>query len=218
MTLTEVRFIGDVHGRYNPYEKIIQSCSHSIQVGDMGVGFFSVKQGEIKKSKNPSFDKMSKGWHKFIRGNHDNPQHCLNHPHCLEDGGVYELGDSRVYTLGGAVSIDRAYRTEGLDWWPDEELPQNRLDIEVELYKEIKPDVVVTHDCPESIARQVMDILNIYDKDKFPSRTRLALDQMLFHHQPRHWIFGHWHKDMEFNQAGTNFICLAELSYIDLEL
>lgn len=216
--MTVLRFIGDVHGKYKQYEKLISECSHSVQVGDMGIGFFKFRGSEVVKMKNPSFDKMMKGSHRFIRGNHDNPQHCLNHPCCISDGAFEVISGKKIYYLGGAVSIDKVYRTEGMDWWPDEELSAERLKIEVDLYKEIQPDIVVTHDCPESIARQMMDILNIYDKEKYPSRTRQALESMFYFHKPKLWIFGHWHKDVRFNQVGTDFQCLGELSYRDVDL
>lgn len=212
--MSTIRFIGDVHGRNKQYERIIKDCDRSVQVGDMGIGFFRIDYEGVKKSSNPSFDKMAKGNHRFIRGNHDNPQHCQNHPFCIPDG-TFEDG---VYHLGGAISIDKAYRTENIDWWSDEELSQTRLDIELELYKEYKPDIVVSHDCPESIARIIMDILNIRDKEKFPSRTRETLEKMFYHHQPKLWVFGHWHKTVRFNQLGCEFQCLGELEYLDIEL
>lgn len=212
-----VRFIGDVHGKFRQYKRIISECDRSIQVGDLGVGFFGLRGGEIKALANPPFDAMSKGDHRFIRGNHDNPQSCINHPYWIGDGESFTVGNSKLYFLGGAGSIDRHYRTEGLDWWPDEELSRERLNIEVAEYIDLKPDVVVTHDCPDSIANE---ILMAFNESKFAngSRTRQALDSMFYFHQPKYWIFGHWHKDMNFNSGGTNFICLGELSFLDLEL
>lgn len=212
-----IRFIGDVHGRFRQYKRIIKDCPRSIQVGDMGVGFKALRQGEVKNLQNPPFDAMSEGDHKFIRGNHDNPQACANHHYFIPDGSIL---DDHIYCLGGAVSIDKAWRTEGYDWWPDEELSTQRLEMEVDLYKELKPDVVVTHDCPESIAQMMMEVLNIYTKDKFPSRTRQALESMFYFHQPKLWIFGHWHKTITFptqHTLGTTFKCLGELEYEDID-
>lgn len=215
--MSVIRFIGDVHGKYRPYKRIIKGCKRSIQVGDMGVGFKTFSQGEIKYAQNPPFDTMKEGDHRFIRGNHDNPQACMNHPFWITDG---EIIDDDIYCLGGAVSIDRVWRTEGYDWWPDEELSVQRLELEVDLYKAAKPSIVITHDCPESIARMMMDELKIYDKDKFPSRTRQALESMFFFHQPKLWIFGHWHKTITFptqHTLGTTFKCLGELEYEDID-
>jgi hypothetical protein len=32
------------------------------------------------------------------------------------------------------------------------------------------------------------------------------------------WLFGHYHKSFKMNIYGTEFICLAELEYLDIEL
>lgn len=37
-------------------------------------------------------------------------------------------------------------------------------------------------------------------------------------HQPRIWLFGHWHFDFDGVIDGTRFICLGELSYRDLDV
>lgn len=50
---------------------------------------------------------------------------------------------------GGGVSLDRAGRTEGLDWWPDEEITSGQ---ESALVAGGHADVIVSHDCPSSVA------------------------------------------------------------------
>lgn len=50
--------------------------------------------------------------------------------------------------MGGATSVDKPYRTEGLDWFPQEELTQG------DYYRasEIGPvDVLITHDYPSGV-------------------------------------------------------------------
>ena len=71
---TSMRFIGDVHGKWKKYKRIIKDCDASIQVGDLGLGFVRKhgwSAGQIYS--NPPHYAMVKGDHKFIRGNHDNP-------------------------------------------------------------------------------------------------------------------------------------------------
>ena len=43
--------------------------------------------------------------------------------------------------IGGAWSIDHAMRTEGLDWWRDEELAVMEFDRIAKIYEETKPRV-----------------------------------------------------------------------------
>jgi hypothetical protein len=50
--------------------------------------------------------------------------------------------------LGGAVSLDRAVRTEGVDWWPEEEITLRQAGSVIEAGP---ADVMVTHECPAGI-------------------------------------------------------------------
>jgi len=50
---------------------------------------------------------------------------------------------------GGAVSVDRAIRTEGVDWWPQEEITTEQ---EVAISGSGHADVMVCHDCPSGVA------------------------------------------------------------------
>jgi hypothetical protein len=40
---------------------------------------------------------------------------------------------------------------------------------------------------------------------------------MFIGHKPKLWIFGHWHVPFDEVIAGTRFICLPELAYIDID-
>lgn len=211
-------FIGDVHGKYDRYKKIIKSCTDSIQVGDMGVGFRRYIGHDIGSPyPNPPYDHMVAGNHKFIRGNHDNPSTCRSHTQWIEDGHTEttDLGNKMMF-VGGAFSIDRAWRNEGYDWWADEELTHAELYSMIDLYLEFKPDIMVTHDCPSSVA----DIIFADDMryGKFNSRTGSALESMFANHKPKTWLFGHWHLSKNQTIDGTNFICLAELETLQLDI
>ena len=50
--------------------------------------------------------------------------------------------------LGGAVSLDRALRTEGTDWWPEEEITRRQAESVIEAGP---ADVMVTHECPAGV-------------------------------------------------------------------
>lgn len=212
--MTAIRFIGDVHGKFGRYRELIRDVPVSIQVGDMGVGFRRRHpDGEIRWSANPPYDAMAQGDHAFIRGNHDNPAACERHPFWIRDGQMHR----GVFCLGGGVSIDRQWRTEGLDWWPDEELSTAEMNALVDQYAAIRPEIVCTHDCPESIAGEILAANNMR-KIEDGSRTRQALEAMFQLHQPRYWLFGHWHVPLSCVRGRTTFRCLAELEHVDLEV
>jgi calcineurin-like phosphoesterase family protein len=50
--------------------------------------------------------------------------------------------------LGGAVSLDRAGRTAGRDWWPEEEITLRQASAVI---GDGSADVMVTHECPAGV-------------------------------------------------------------------
>lgn len=204
-------FIGDVHGKFGRYKTIIKNHINSIQVGDMGVGFFDPRTA--KPFGNPPNAVMNRGGHRFIRGNHDNPQQCRRHKLCINDGTV----EGDVMFIGGALSIDRMMRVKDFTWWQDEELSSQEWDTMFQIFRSQRPRVMVTHECPESIADTVMAARNM-TKLMDRSITRVAFQGMLQEHQPDIWIFGHWHVSFDQLINGTRFVCLDELETKEIEV
>lgn len=204
-------FIGDVHGRYRRYQHVIEGRRNTVQLGDMGVGFFRWRHGEVVADHNPPHDKMVAGNHRFIRGNHDNPEVCARQSQWIPDGTV----EGDVMFVGGALSVDRNLRTEGLDWWHDEELSIVELDRLIDVYAGARPRIMVTHDCPD-ILEGTMIGASGRDKSIYPSRTRQAFTAMFRKHQPQHWVFGHWHHTLRTERDGCTFTCLGELDGLEI--
>jgi len=196
-----IRFIGDVHGVFPEYMGLIEGVSQSIQVGDFGIGFGN-DEGTVTAA-------MAQGNHRFVRGNHDDPAACKRHPAWIADGTMHE----GIFCVGGAFSIDRADRTQGVDWWPDEELTIQSFYTVLDLYEHLKPDVVVTHDCPERIASVLFE-----GRRPIKTRTAQALERMLDIHRPKFWVFGHWHHRRHAIVEGVEFLCLATLDHADVQL
>lgn len=204
-------YIGDVHGKYQRYKTIMKKHTNTIQLGDMGVGFFKFDLNrDVKPEANPHYDYMKRGNHRFIRGNHDNPQVCKKHSQFINDG----YTENGMMFIGSASSTDIDKRIEYMDWWKDEELSTDEINHILTLYENYKPDVMVTHDCPESIAK----LMARYQKKKnYSNRLRLGFEEMLHIHQPKIWIFGHWHQSLNITVDKTNFICLKELEIKEIE-
>ena len=200
-----LRCIGDVHGMFRAYESLIRRHNGTVQVGDMGIGFGNDA---------PSEALMVSSDAGFIRGNHDNPAECRQHSRYIPDG-AYKDG---VMYIGGAYSIDHAWRTPGKSWWADEELDYSVLHELTEKYAEVQPTVMITHDCPAIIAGILAGQQRLSLKSEWASRTRLAFDAMHRRHQPKLWIFGHWHVSFETEHQGTRFVCLDELEYREFEI
>jgi hypothetical protein len=195
-----VSFIGDVHGKWEFYHDIISTRYNTYQVGDFGVGF----PGSFHLPE--MWEEMGSGFHRFIRGNHDNPDYCKRNPYCIGDGDLVD----NIFFMGGAESIDRGLRTPGYDWWPDEEVkPTKFLDYVLPNYMLGGFNIVVTHDCPRSVAKELFDV---YDN----STTRHMLQILFDEYQPDLWVFGNWHRSTRKKIRGTEFVCLAELEVLDL--
>lgn len=209
--MTRLRFIGDIHGDYKSYLKLLEGVPYSLQVGDLGFNYRPLKWVDITR-------------HRAIGGNHDNyqrddPNYFAKQPIFLGDFGLHDVpGLHPVFYVRGAWSIDHAWRqTEqqrsGIaSWWPEEELDQEQLDRATQAYVEAKPQIVVTHECPYSIVQYVTDpafCLNFgYPAGTIETRTNKALQGMLDTHRPKLWVFGHYHTRQLINVNNTNFVCL----------
>lgn len=188
----EILFISDCHGKWDKLNQIIQANQDRslIQLGDLGIGFPNY----------PCPDNFGDNF-KFIRGNHDNPQVCREHPNYLGDFGIW----NEIFFISGAYSIDHHLRTEGIDWWEEEQLSYSQLQNMIDLYLETRPKYVITHDCPENVC------CDIHSDNKYPSKTQQALQVCLDNHSPEKWIFGHHHIDYKKIHNKTEFICMKEL-------
>lgn len=217
----KIRIIGDVHQKYNDYFLLTNGCNHSIQIGDMGFNYDALKV--INKDK-----------HKFFSGNHDCLDEYYKSPHVIEsinkskDYGVATHGGLEFFFVRGGFSIDWRQRQQHFlrggakTYWDNEELNIEEMEKALHEYRKVKPDVMITHECPRSISKYVgcNDILESfgYNPRTFSTKTSELLELMFQAHQPKRWYFGHYHNDWASTINGTTFICLNELGYIDLEI
>ena len=201
-----IRIIGDVHGLIWDYIEIIKVVDKSIQLGDMGFkNQYTFMQKLMHEKEIKSVD------HLFVPGNHDDYNHLPSNS--LGDFGHKKIGQHKVVWIRGAMSIDKRLRIPNVDWWQAEELSYNRGQDAIDLYNEILPDIVLSHDCPFKI------LSNLYGTaHKEVTITGQILDTCFEIHQPKMWLFGHHHQDKTFQIGKTTFKCLGELSHVDLEL
>lgn len=214
--MTVIRFIGDVHSKWTRYKKLIKSApdKKSLQVGDFGVGFRNSHGDWLS---NPPYTTMKSGEHRFIRGNHDNPAVCRGQTLWVADG--FTCFNGSIFCVGGAESYDKHLRNPGLDWWEDEELSYPRLQQIIDVYSELKPSIVVTHDASNEALALATHYKELrIGKATCGRRTRAAFDAMLEIHRPKVWVNGHWHIRWDHEFRGTRFIGLEELGVTDLEV
>lgn len=208
----QIKIIGDVHGKFDAYKKLIEDAEASIQIGDFG---FDVHWSKLSRHK------IDPDRHKIIPGNHDDyaflkeDKLAKNWTFGKEYGEVEFFG-LNFFFLRGAWSIDKKYRTPEYDWWEAEELTSEELDKAYDLYVKAKPEVMITHECPGQSFDGISQI--IFGAVWHPNRTSQMLQRMWEAHKPNLWIFGHWHKTGIWRIKETEFVCLNELEYIDYEV
>ncbi|SRR6056297_750233 len=205
--MTKMLLIGDIHGKWEEYSWKLEhyGLGESVQLGDFGWGFGGQDTEFMQRRVQALHATMDMGNHRYIRGNHDNPAACQEDPHWIPD--VTMDTQRGIFYLGGAWSIDKDWRTPGIDWWPDEELSYDKLYTAIDVYEHAKPEIVLSHECPEDIIPYMFP----WYRKEFPSRTREALGSMWSIHKPRLWVFGHWHTSHTAFFDGCQFTCLAEL-------
>lgn len=184
--------VGDIHGKLSKYHNLIHihQPEQSIQLGDFG---FSKEHEWFLRT-------MDCQRHKVLLGNHDDYTY-LHREHSLGDVSV--LHDGEMMTIRGGYSIDKLYRTIGVDWWAEEEMDAKAWDQCIELYERTRPNIVLSHECPTEPLAQMFGISS-------PSYTAKGLQVLFDIHQPTLWVFGHHHKNKQEGIRGTEFICLAE--------
>lgn len=144
----------------------------------------------------------------FCDGNHENFSAIYAYPKEFWNGGyvhrirknilhlmrgqVFEIDGKKVFTMGGAYSIDRYVRKLNLSYW-EEEIPSN------EEYREAtqnlrehndEVDIVITHTAPREIIRRMG-----YYPDAHDMELTGFLEWLMYQVKFKHWYFGHWHMD-----------------------
>lgn len=160
----------------------------------------------------------------FLDGNHENhdllatfPEKELFgglahqiRPHVLHlmRGYVFDIPTDENTTasfavMGGAASIDKEYREEGVSWWPNE-VPSNdeRHLFEKNLdARDWSVDYILTHDAPASIVPKTAMLMHLDNVviDEFETWLELIQTKL----NVKHWYFGHWHGDTNIDQLHT---------------
>jgi hypothetical protein len=192
--------VGDIHGNFEYIQSLCKLTRQEpiIQLGDMGLGFGSSEQPDIFPDN-----------FYFIRGNHDNPMSAKAYSNYLGDFGYNEK--LKLFFISGADSTDKAYRKENVSWWRNEQLSDNQLFEAFKLYTQVRPEIVISHTCPAFVTK-----LMIQSKDAH--RTEKMLEKMWNLHQPKLWLFGHFHPESlwDFPIKNTRFICVPIDQYFYL--
>ena len=199
-----VAFVGDVHGDLPHMLRVIDrmaalGVTAIVQLGDFGfdneqhlgiLTFHLRKYGMILY---------------YIDGNHENHHWILTHEILngfrpiterivhLPRGFRWEWQGIEYLAMGGAHSVDKSWRTPGLDWFPEETITYEQAD---EAMAGGKADIMLCHDVPSGV-----DIKAIWGNPMgWPDHAirasqhhrdvlRVIIDEV----RPYHIFSGHYH-------------------------
>jgi len=208
-----IRVIGDVHNKLSQYVPIAQEAEHSLQLGDMGFDYTELSELNPRR-------------HRFFGGNHDNYDLYDDSSYALGDYGSEMLGCIEFFYVRGSISIDCVQRVQDFilsghkSWWYEEELNSKQLEAAIDLYTKIKPNIMITHDCP-SVIKSRFASSTAMKRFGWPEDhtclTQQALTVMHETHPPKLHFLGHWHRNWNAVIDGTHFIMIDELSWVDLK-
>ncbi len=196
-------FLGDHHGEWSYLLDIVDakkiSDCYLISVGDSGIGFTN-KENQEKNNHwlNEEFKERNIVF-MAARGNHDDPAYfqganrvSLSNFELIEDYTVAEYNGKKIQFIGGAVSIDRTARKEGVSYWEDEAVKLDRDKCK-------KVDILVTHTAPSWCFPQQFNEM-VYGwalEDAYLigdlSNERVIMDEIFKLCKPYLHLYGHFH-------------------------
>jgi hypothetical protein len=219
--------LGDVHGDWTAMNITIAKAmskhpdiTHIFQVGDFADGWPNKYPGEqynMFKYDKRRFDKTPDIIIDWCDGNHD------NHPLLREHGGSgnkwtryhargdimeiphpWGLDPFRIMWFGGATSYDQQYRTEGINWWPEEAITY--AETEKALRDSGPIHAVISHDHPISVPYSDERYKHSMTSD-ISRGDRQCLQAIMDKYNPPFWFFGHHHTKGDGVTNNTQWIC-----------
>lgn len=197
--------LGDTHGDWCKANRAIALAKklecNAVSLGDLG----DSRTYEMTMGCNDNFY--------LVAGNHEEyPALHRYVPHYLGDFGTLPFAEN-VFFVRGAYSVDWMDRTPGFDWFCEEEIGFAKAEEVLQLYSQLKPEIVLSHDCPYYMAHKLLQGKSIKD-----NHTSRVLTEMFKIHQPKRWYHGHHHRRLEWFYNPTTFYSLGidEVMVIDV--
>lgn len=219
----QVVFAGDWHGNVRWAISRVQSVGESGTTTILHVGDFGIWPGVSGKrylqavenacarygvtilvtpGNHEDWARLSTLWAPPKRRDHETgaalPIQLTDHIQVLPRGHRFTIDDTSFLSFGGAASVDKHRRTEGVDWWP-EEMP-SEADV-ADAIAGGPADVLITHDSPEPewCIPAVRDTLvrNPYgwpqDSLTWAAVSRSRVNRVYEAVQPKLLVHGHHH-------------------------
>ena len=204
---------GDTHADYDwhklntrefPEQKSLSRSDYVVILGDWGGVWDAGAQ-----------DKYIQDWYEsknfttlWVDGNHENFDKLAQYPVTEWNGGkvqfirenvihlmrgqIYTIEGKKFFVMGGARSVDKDRRTEGISWW-SQEIPSDE-----ELYEGLdnlnkvdnKVDFILTHSAPTTVVQVGLGGYWM-ERDKVTQYLQVIAETVKY----EGWYFGHYHID-----------------------
>lgn len=220
-----IYIIGDRHGEEDgfsddklPGQSAWTAEDTVIVTGDFGYVMRGERKSLAEKNK---LDALAKKPYNivFCDGNHEGFDYLEQYPEeirygapvrkirenvfWLQRGYVYTIEDKTFFVMGGAYSIDKAFRLHYQNAtaekiWFEQELPraeEYRRGIEALKSHGHQVDYIITHTAPKNI---IPRIIGVYPDDHDAELTGF-LDWIYYDVGFNQWYFGHFHTDVAVN-------------------
>lgn len=218
-----IKVTGDTHGdkfrllEYNRIHKENKDFDVLLICGDFG---FLWNNSQQEKD---FLDRIEKDFNFeiwFVDGNHENFPLIYSFPVEEWNGGkihrvrnniihlmrgeVYTINGKKIFTMGGAYSIDKAWRIEGKSWWKEEFPSQEEIDNAITnlINEKFNVDYVFTHTAPNTIIPFVSEFFISSDKAIYDESTNF-LEAIYKNLNFKHWYFGHFHGNKSIDDKFT---------------
>lgn len=119
----------------------------------------------------------------------------------LMRGEVYTIEGKKIFTFGGASSIEKYYINleEGIDWFKDEECTKDEAIYALNNLRNVNNniDIVLTHTCSLSSLKKICTEFNmVLEKE---DNQNIFFDYLKNKIDYSIWLFGHMHLDFDIN-------------------
>lgn len=203
---------GDWHGRTAHAVSVIRAARRLldrereplvIQLGDFGLWPGAAGRAYVNTLERECAELGVAVW--FVDGNHDDATQLhrfdpgqnlggsITH---LPRGWRWEWHGRTWLALGGAVSLDKAVRREGVSWWPEEEITGKQAE---KVIADGPAEVLLSHDCPSGVVHtfppppSFWDLADLARNDRHRERLQGVVDAV----QPRWLLHGHLHRSYQ---------------------
>ena len=121
----------------------------------------------------------------------------------LKRGKVYTIDGIKFLVLGGALSIDKAFRKPNKSWWEREYWTVQE---ERNLFKLLKTensfDCVISHTGPHHINKMLFEYIS-FSNEKFFDEVAFLNDEVYNRIKFSEWWCGHWHQNKYYYDTET---------------